>query len=186
MIKSGPSSGDAALYKVCGHLKVPNKLKTTPPKQYSEVLKLEESVKVKKEAESKKSAQSLKAAKQLTTVQSLSRGTTYKKDSEQHKLLTRKLAVFVGHSKVANQIVESPEFWDLLHCLDHWYQVPGTAAVKKALLKVMTELKAKARSYIQEANKMSMCINIWLKKGLTSFYPGFTCHFFQDGIKKTL
>lgn len=58
-------------------------------------------------------------------------GTMYKKDSDQHKLLTRKLAVFVGSSNITNRIVESLDFWDLLHCLDHRCQVPGRAAVKK-------------------------------------------------------
>ena len=78
--------------------------------------------------------------------------------------------------------MESPAFRDLLHCLDHQYQVPGRAAVKKELLKVMIELKAKASSYIQEANKVSICADIWLKKGLTSSYLGVTWHFFRDGI----
>ena len=106
-------------------------------------------------------------------------GTMYKKDSDQHKLLTRKLAVFVGSSNIANRIVESLDFWDLLHCLDHRCQVPGRAAVKKELLQVMIELKAKASSYIQEANKVSICADIWSKKGLTSSYLGVTCHFFS-------
>ena len=171
VIKSN-SSADAALDQVCGHCiagKYPSNLKQHlrkhHPQQYSEVLKLEEAAKkAKEEAESKKCARSLKTAKQLTLTQSLSTGTTYKKDSEQHKLLTRKLAVFVGSSNVANRIVESLEFRDLLHCLDHRYQVPGRAAVKKELLQVMIELKAKVSSYIQEANKVSICADIWSKK----------------------
>ena len=77
----------------------------------------------------------------------------------------RKLAVFVGHSNVANHIVESPEFWDLLHCLDHRYQVPGRAALKTDLLNVMTELKAKYK-------KPTKCTDIW------SSYLGVMCHFF--------
>ena len=89
---------------MCGHCiarKYPSNLKQHlrkhHPKQYSEVLKLEEAAKkAKEEAESKKCARSLKTAKQLTLMQSLRSGTTYKKDSEQHKLLTRKLAVLLG------------------------------------------------------------------------------------------
>ena len=60
--------------------------------------------------------------------------------------------------------MESPEFRDLVHCLDHRYQVSGGAAVNKELLKVMIELKAKASSYIQEANKVSIWADIWLKR----------------------
>ena len=188
VIKSNSSAG-AASDEVCGHCiagKYPSNLKQHlrkhHPQQYSEVLKLEEAAKMaKEEAESKKCALLLKTAKQLTLTQS-----TYKKDSEQHKLLTRKLAVFVGSSNVANRIVESLEFRDLLHCLDHRYQVPGRAAVKK-LLQGMIELKAKASSYIQEANKVSICADIWSKKGLTSSYLGVTCHFFfETGSQKTL
>ena len=189
VIKSNSSAG-AASDEVCGHCiagKYPSNLKQHlrkhHPQQYSEVLKLEEAAKMaKEEAESKKCALLLKTAKQLTLTQS-----TYKKDSEQHKLLTWKLAVFVGSSNVANRIVESLEFRDLLHCLDHRYQVPGRAAVKKELLQGMIELKAKASSYIQEANKVSICADIWSKKGLTSSYLGVTCHFFfETGSQKTL
>ena len=113
----------------------------------------------KKEAERKECATSLKAAKQLTLTQSLSSGTStlYNKESKHNRAIT----VFVGSWNVANRIVESLEFRDLLHCFDQHYQVPGRAPLKRELEKLMIELKAKASSYIQEANKVSVCADIW-------------------------
>lgn len=129
--KTNPSSADAASDQVCGHCIAVKYLSNLKQHILSSILKYwswKAAKKANEEAKNKKCAQLLKAAK-LT--QSLSNGTMYKKDSDQHKLLTRKLAVFVGSSNIANRIVESLDFWDLLHCLDHRCQVPGRAAVKK-------------------------------------------------------
>lgn len=55
--------------------------------------------------------------------------------------------------------MESLEFHDLLDCLDHCYQASGRAAVQKELAKVMIELKAKASSYLQEANRPNIILS---------------------------
>lgn len=55
--------------------------------------------------------------------------------------------------------MESLKFHDLLDCLDHCYQASGRAAVQKELAKVMIELKAKASSYLQEANRPNIILS---------------------------
>ena len=79
---------------------------------------------MKREAEASKISgishkASAKASKQLTLSQSLSSGKYYKKD---YLMITRKLAVFVGSSNIANRVVETAEFRDLLHMLDSRYK----------------------------------------------------------------
>ena len=54
--------------------------------------------------------------------------------------------------------------------------MPGRAAVKTEMERVMIELKANMSSYIREANKVSICAERWSKKGLTASFLGVTCH----------
>ena len=78
-----------------------------------------------------------------------------------------------------NSIVENLEFKDLLHTMDNRFVVPGRSVVGKELDKVLIELKAKIGSFLLEANKMSICVDIWSKKGMTSSYLGITAHFYS-------
>ncbi len=72
---------------------------------YLELLKKEElKVKKEKKAEALKRS-SLKVSQQMTLVQSLKSKSVYSKDNPQFKLITRKLAIFIGTSNVANSIV---------------------------------------------------------------------------------
>ena len=43
----------------------------------------------------------------------------------------------------------------------------------------MIELKAKVSAHVQSANTLSLCCDIWSKKGLSSSYLGITAHFFS-------
>ena len=76
----------------------------------------------------------------------------YTKDSVRYKLITRKLAIFVGSSNVANRIVNNLEFRDLLSAMDDRYLVPGRNSIQRELDQVMIELKAKISAYIESAN----------------------------------
>ena len=102
----------------------------------------------------------------------------YGKDNKQYKAITQKLAIFVGSSNIANSLVEKLEFKDLLHTLDPQYLVPGRASIHKELDKILIKLKAKMSVHVQSANAISLCCDIWSKKGLSSSYLGVTAHFF--------
>ena len=57
------------------------------------------------------------------------------------------------------------ENFDFLHTMDSWYTVPGRVVIGKEIEKVVIESKAKIGSFSQEANKISICADIWSKKG---------------------
>ena len=94
-------------------------------------------------------------------------------------MITKKLAVFVGASNVANSLVECLEFKDLLATLDPRYPIPGRALLNQEIERILIELKAKISACIQSANKISITCDVWSKKGLTSSYLGITGHFFS-------
>lgn len=178
--------------KPCG-VDVPGKFPTnlkqhlskSHPEEHAQVLRMEAAIKrAKEEAEASKITgvshkASATASKQLTLSQSLSAGKHYKKESERYLTITRKLAVFVGSNNVANRVVETAEFRDLLHVLDSRYKVPGRAVITKEVEKVLIEIKAKASTFLQEASKVSICADIWSKRGLTASFLGITAHFFS-------
>ena len=125
-----------------------------------------------KRDETQKKCQSELQAKSLKPHQStlkdvFSMHAPYSRDSHQYKVITRKLAIFVGSSNVAHCIVENFEFRDLLTTLDPRYPVPGRTALGKQLSCVLIELKAKISAHLESANKISICCDVWSKKGLT-------------------
>ena len=69
--------------------------------------KEEDAKKLKLEKDRKKCQASLKHYQQSTIKESFSRQTMYGKDNKQYKAITRKLAIFVGSSNVANSLVEN-------------------------------------------------------------------------------
>ena len=176
------SSGD-----ICGH-SVPGKfptnlrqhLRTGHKSEFSELIRREE--KEKREKESQKATQratSMKVSQQLTLAESIRPKNTYGKESDRYKLITKKLAIFIGSTNAAYNMVENLEFKDFLHAMDSRYTVPGRAAIGKEIEKVVIELKANIGSFLQESKKISICADIWSKKGMTSSYLGVTGHFFS-------
>lgn len=134
---------------------------------------------IKAEKDRKKSEASLKHYQQSTLRESFTKQAVYSKESERYKWIIRRLAIFIGSSNVANHLMENTEFKDLVHALDPQYPVPGRASINRELDQVFIELKAKISIHLQSANFISICCDIWSKKGLTSSYLGITAHFFS-------
>ena len=155
-------------------------LKLAHPNVFQEITrKDEESKLVKVEKVSAKRAASFKYHHQSTLKESLAKKNPYSKDSPRYKLITQKLAIFVGSSSVANRIVENLEFRDLLSAMDERYPVPGRSSIQRELDQIMIELKANISAYIESANAVSITCDIWSKKGLTSSYLRVTAHFYS-------
>ena len=178
------SSGNDSDNDVCGaaiagkfptNLKI--HLKKKHPIQHAELLSSEEEEKEKKECVRR--AKSLKVSHQLTLADSLQCKSVYSKESVRYREICKKLAIFIGSTNVPNSIVENLEFKDLLFTMDSRFVVPGRSVVGKELDKVLIELKAKIGSYLLEANKVSICVDMWSKKGMTSSYLGITAHFYS-------
>lgn len=119
---------------------------------------------------------------------SMLNSTPYTKDSTKYKQLTKKLAVFVGCSNVATLLVENQEFRELLHELDPRYIVPGRAAIRAELSRVLAQVKTKISQVLKKARKIHLCCDIWSKKGMTESFIGITAHFFANHqrLKATL
>jgi len=147
--------------------------------EHAALLKKEEAEKTAKfEGEAERRAASLKVSCQLSLAESLKSGTSYTQGSPQYQAISRKLAIFTGCTSVPSSIVENIEFRDFVHTLDRHYSDPGRACIGKELQKLLIELKAKIGSILEEANKISICADIWSKKGLSS-YSGITAHLYS-------
>ena len=151
-------------------------LRTNHKEQFAEVEKKDKARKEAKEAQKKAE---VGPTKQATIAEVLHRRTMYERDSDRYKKVTRRLAVFVGATNVANTIVDTPEFKELLLELDPRYPTPGRAAVSREIDKVLIQLKANVGTYIAQAKKVSICADIWTKKGMTASFMGVTAHFFS-------
>ena len=88
--------------------------------------------------------------------------------------------MFVGSSNTPNSIVENTEFQQLIKSLDPRYPLPSRALLGKELDKVLIDLKTTIHTYLAAARKVSLCADIWSKKGMTSSYLGVTAHFLSS------
>ena len=145
--------------------------------QYHDVLGKE------KEDKSKKAAKpTLRKFSSQATIERSLRGkcvTPYSSNSDRYRLITKKLAIFVGSTNVPISIVENSELRLLMKVLDPRYEVPGRTLMGRCLDTLMVELKASIQQYLSAAQRISLCADIWSKKGLTSSYLGITAHFFS-------
>ena len=103
--------------------------------------------------------------------------TQYDHNSHRYQWITRKLVIFVGCTSVASSLAENEEFQPLIQILDPRCKAPRRAAVSKEIDKVMFDMKACVQSFLGDARKVSLCADIWTKKGLKSSYLGITACF---------
>lgn len=168
--------------KVCGHAiagKYPTNLKQHLKKAHSVEFKDVVRKEVENAAKGKKPLKRKSIAHgQMTLGESFQR--KYEKGSERYQFITRRLAFFVGSTNVANRIVEDAAFQSLLETLDAKYSIPGRAAIGKEIDKLLLDMKLKVEASLAEARKISLCADIWSKKGMSSSYLGMTAHFFSQ------
>jgi len=114
-------------YKLAG--KFPTNLKHLKKHhllQYQAVVWKEEEMKKKETA---KNVQDI-TFKQYTNLESFQGNRSYNKESDRYKLITKKLAIFIGSTNVAIGLVENPKLRSLIETLDPRYQVPGRALIE--------------------------------------------------------
>ena len=179
---SEASSADADETCVCGHAvagKFPtnmkNHLKRSHPKEYQLILSKEESL-AKEKAMKKPKELQRKRSGQMTLGEAFQR--KYDTQSSRYRMITRRLAIFVGSTNVPNSLVENVEFQSLLETLDPRYPVPGRTLIGKEIDRVLLAMKTNVEMFLSEAHKISLCSDIWTKKGMSSSYLGVTAHFF--------
>lgn len=86
-------------------------------------------------------------------------------------------AIFVGSTNIPNSIVDNPEFRSVVNVLNSQYPVAGRMLISG--YKVLVTLKGNVHTMLSQAHKVSLCADIWSKKGLTSSCLGITAHFFS-------
>ena len=107
----------------------------------------------------------------------------YDPQSTKQKSITKKLAIFVGTSNVPISLVENVEFQELLCKLDSRYQTPGRFKIAKELDMLYSNLKEDLRKSLDSAERISLCADIWSKKGMTASFLGLTAHYYSRSKK---
>ena len=107
----------------------------------------------------------------------------YDPQSTKQKCITKKLVVFVGASNVPISLVENVEFQELLCELDPQYQMPGRFKIAKELDMLYSNLKKDLRGSLNSAERISLCADIWSKKGMTASFLGLTAHYYSRSKK---
>ena len=108
----------------------------------------------------------------------------YDKESQKNKLITTKLAIFLGATNIPLSIVESQEFRDLMHEMDKHYTVPQQKKIADEVEKVYVGLKERIRSTLERARRISICADIWSKPGTTTSFLGVTAHYYTSNDMK--
>ena len=168
-IEEASACGQSLAGKFATNLK--SHLKKSHPKEYQQVLSREAMTK-EKVAKKPKRQES-----QMTLCEAIQR--KYDTKSPRCQQITRKLAIFVGSTNVPNSLVENMEFRSLVETLDPRYPMPSRTLISKEIDKVLFDVKANIQIFLSEAQKVSLCSDIWTKKGMTSSYLGITAHFFS-------
>ena len=170
---------------VCGHritgkftTNLRSHLKKSHTNCYKELVTKEESAK-EEELRGKTKADKGRAGpvKQSTLMEVMQR--KYDKTSSRWQDITRKMAMFIATSNVPNAVVENAEFRLLMETLDPRYQTPSRARMAKEMDLLMADMKGRIKVFLDSAQKVSACTDIWTKRGMTSSYLGVTAHFFS-------
>ena len=71
------------------------------------------------------------------------------------------------------------QFRLLVESLDPRYQTPYRSRMSKEMDILMEDLKSKIKFYLDSAQRVSVCTDIWTKRGMTTSYLGLSAHFFS-------
>ena len=89
--------------------------------------------------------------------------TMYSRDSEEYKKISRCLAV-VGGTNVANSVITSEAFQDLILALNPAYPIPGVSHLGKAINQLFLEMKAKVKSHLISTRRVTFCTDLWERR----------------------
>jgi len=182
------AGGGEGFSKICGHFttgkfttNLKQHLKLSHPSYFQAVAEKEAKLKEKKRLKAEKARKVV--GPQPTTIEEAFQGRRpYDSDSGRYKSIVKKLAVLIGSSNVPISLVENAEFRAYVESLDPRFVVPGRHLIGRKLDQRMLELQGSIQQYLSTAQKVSLCADIWSKKGLTSSYLGITAHFFSRKI----
>ena len=84
------------------------------------------------------------------------------------------------YSWVAQQFqIALEHFRYLVQCLNPLYPIPGQNSLSNEINVAYKNMKAQVELFLIEAHAISLCADIWTKRGLSSSYLGVTAQFFS-------
>uniref|UniRef100_A0A1X7SXK3 HAT C-terminal dimerisation domain-containing protein n=1 Tax=Amphimedon queenslandica TaxID=400682 RepID=A0A1X7SXK3_AMPQE len=145
---------------------------------------MEKKEREKEEAKKVAVAFSKKNKSPTPTIESCIQGKKpYEPGSPIYCSLMRKFVIFVATSSSPVSIVENKELRSFLNELNPRFSVPSRNTMDREMSKLLTELKRRISSSLQEGGKIALTIDIWSKKGMSESFLGVTGHCF---LKKSL
>ena len=103
----------------------------------------------------------------------------YDREDNRYKKITKVLALFVGGTAIPNSIGENEHFRYLVQCLNPLHPIPGQNSLSNEINVAYKNMKAQVELFLIEACAISLCADIWTKRGLSSSYLGVTAQFFS-------
>jgi len=87
----------------------------------------------------------------------------------------RSLALLPGATATPSRFIETPEFHHFCDSMDPKFVVPGAAKIESMQQALYMEQKKQLRDLLYEARKLTLCLDLWTTKGMTSAHLGVTC-----------
>ena len=132
-------------------------------KNHTEAYKAVEKKEEKKRQQHEKTKKAQSPKSPMSIESSLLGARPYDKGTVQYQNISRKLAIFIGTSNVPNSLVSNTEFRDFVEELNPKYDIPGRAAMSKALDLLLMGMKGKISAGLKDYGKIALTIDLWSK-----------------------
>ncbi|XP_061162789.1 E3 SUMO-protein ligase ZBED1-like [Saccostrea echinata] len=108
-------------------------------------------------------------------------GKKYASNTERAKKITDKIARFIVKDLRPFSMVDSPEFRDMIACLDNRYQVPSRKTFSEIVIpKMYSDVKVKVQSSLREAEQVALTTDGWSSRATESYITITSTHIDKD------
>ncbi|XP_055343649.1 E3 SUMO-protein ligase ZBED1-like [Paramacrobiotus metropolitanus] len=114
------------------------------------------------------------AGKKTSTAKRVSK---WSNDAESQASATNALAAFIACTPTSVNAVQHRMFSTFCARLRSDYVVPGRTKITDTMDELYAVMKAKVGSALQNGGLITICADIWTKKGMTESFLGVTAHF---------
>lgn len=157
------------------HLERPQKLEALHREAYADVLEQENKFRSQKYAEAPKKIDA--TDNQPKVVDFFNR--PYPADHSRQKKIDGALADMILSTSVPLKLIREPSFRRLLNVADVRYQIPWQQRLSKLCDERSNLLLVKMQTQLDQARRISICTDIWTKKGMSQSFLGVTAHFYE-------
>ncbi|XP_062573350.1 E3 SUMO-protein ligase ZBED1-like [Saccostrea cucullata] len=101
----------------------------------------------------------------------------YPSNAECSKIITDKIARFIVKDLRPFSMVDSPEFRDMIACLDNRYQVPSRKTFSEVVIpKMYSDVKVQVLSSLLEAEQVALTTDGWSSRATESYITITSIH----------